>query len=86
MFLIDVRCEGDNCRGLSVQMAQILSLLPAFLSILAKKADGNIQAQPSMIEDRRRRRATPARVIDGENGVIPCEGTASPPLPHTLRV
>jgi hypothetical protein len=33
-----------------------------------------------MIEDRRRRRARPARVIDGENGVIFSKGTASPPL------
>ena len=38
-------------------------------------------AQPSMIEDRRRRRAIPARVIDGENGVVVSKGTASPPHP-----
>jgi len=31
---------------------------------------GHAAAQPSMIEDRRRRRVTPARVIDGETGLI----------------
>jgi len=33
-----------------------------------------------MIEDRRRRRATPARVIDGENGVV-CWESSKPAFP-----
>ena len=32
-----------------------------------------------MIEDRPRRRASPERVIDGENGVLGLIGQASPP-------
>ena len=86
MFLIDVRCEGDNCGGLSMQMAQILSLLPAFPSILEKKAAKNIQAQPSGPREARLRAPSAARGLDGENGVIGSADTASPPLSPSLAL
>ena len=71
VFLIDAKCEGDICGGLSKQMAQSLSLLPAFPSILEKKAARNIQAQRSTIEDRLLAASASALVVDRESGVVP---------------
>ena len=68
-----------------MQMAQILSLLPAFPSILEKKAAKNIQAQPSRPRLSRAPRArSPARGLDGKTGVIGSADTASPPLSPCL--
>ena len=83
VFLIDAKCEGDICGGLSKQMAQSLSLLPAFLSILEKKAARNIQAQLSRprVARLRARASSAGAGLDGETGVIGSADTASPPSP-----